>query len=53
MATKSIKLKEKQKHNEQAKIEVATKETSSRSKWLIILGIIALTFIAYLPGFSP
>ena len=53
MATKSIKLKEKQKNNEQAKIEVATKDTSSRSKWLIILGIIALTFIAYLPGFSP
>jgi tetratricopeptide (TPR) repeat protein len=53
MATKSKKLKENQKHNEQAKIEVATKDTSSRSKWLIILGIIALTFIAYLPGFSP
>ncbi len=53
MATKSIKLKGKQKHNEQAKIDVATKDSTSRLKWLIILGIISLTIIAYLPGFSP
>ena len=53
MATKSIKLKDKQKVSEVATKEVQQKETSSRSKWLIILGVIVLTFIAYLPGFSP
>ncbi len=53
MATKSIKLKGKQKHNEQVKIDVASKDSTSRLKWLIILGIISLTIIAYLPGFSP
>jgi hypothetical protein len=53
MATKSIKLKDKQKVSEVVTKEVPPKGTSSRSKWLIILGILALTFIAYLPGFSP
>ena len=53
MAAKSNKLKDKQKVSEVITREVQAKETSSRSKWLIILGIIALTFIAYLPGFSP
>ena len=53
MATKSIKGKEKQKASAVETKEVLPKETSTRSKWLIILGIIALTFIAYLPGFSP
>ena len=53
MATKSIKLKGKQKHNEQAKIDLASKDSTSRLKWLIILGIISITIIAYLPGISP
>jgi hypothetical protein len=53
MAAKSNKLKDKQKVSEVITREVQEKETSSRSKWLIILGILALTFIAYLPGFSP
>ena len=48
MAAKSNKLKDKQKVSEVITREVQEKETSSRSKWLIILGIIALTFIAYL-----
>lgn len=52
MATKSIKLKEKQKNNEQATTEIPTKESSSRFKWLLVLGVLVITFIAYLPGFS-
>jgi len=55
MTSKSTKVKEKRSEKIAEKVlkTSSADSPSFRTKWFIILGIIALTFSAYLPGFSP